>query len=139
MRYILCIFVLTALLGCASGTQSPNLYQRLGGEPGVDAIVYQLIVNISQDERVIERFRGVDIERFRTGLVQYICSVSSEECQYQGDSMQVVHAGHDYTDTEFNAIVENLMKAMESQKVPTRVQNELLAILAKDYDSIVYR
>lgn len=127
------------LAGCSALNPSPNLYQQLGGESGVEAIVYDLIVRIADDERVVDRFRNVDISRFKEGFETYICSVSGGPCEYTGDSMQVVHAGHYYTDTEFNAIVELLVEAMEAQAVPIAAQNRLLARLAPDYDDIVYQ
>ncbi|BFM19139.1 group I truncated hemoglobin [Gilvimarinus japonicus] len=128
-----------SVIGCTLSSQNISLYDRLGGESGVDAIVYQLLVNISQDPRVFERFNGVDIEKFRAGFAQYICSVSGGDCEYQGDNMQQVHAGHDYTDTEFNAIVGNLIQAMEHEGVPTRTQNALLRRLAPSYKDVVYQ
>ncbi|UZJ43885.1 group 1 truncated hemoglobin [Marinimicrobium sp. C6131] len=115
-----------------------TLYQALGGAEGVDAIVYDLIVRIADDERVVHRFKNVDINRFKSGLETYICSVSDGPCDYTGDSMRVVHAGHQYTDTEFNTIVELLIEAMEAQGVATPTQNRLLARLAQDYEDVVY-
>lgn len=135
-------FVLLAalLLGaCANPAQQPNLYQQLGGEEGVDALVYELLVRIADDERVVDRFRNVDISRFKAGFENYICSVSGGPCEYTGESMQVVHAGHNYTDTEFNAIVDLLIEAMDARDLPVTTQNRLLAKLAPTYSDIVYQ
>lgn len=129
------VFFLSA---CTSTGGDRTLYQALGGAEGVDAIVYDLIVRIADDERVVDRFHNVDINRFKTGLETYICSVSDGPCDYTGDSMRVVHAGHQYTDTEFNTIVELLIEAMEAQGVATPTQNRLLARLAQDYEDVVY-
>ena len=133
------IVVLAGIVSCVSNSPESRLYQRLGGPSGVDAIVYQLLVNISQDDRVVDRFSGVDIEKFRVGFAQYICSVSDGGCTYTGDSMQQIHAGHRYTATEFNAIVTNLIRAMAHEKVPTQAQNELLRRLAPSYRDVVYQ
>lgn len=133
------VLLLVNVIGCTSQPQTSSLYDRLGGATGVDAIVYQFLVNISQDDRVFEHFNGVDIEKFRTGLAQYICSVSEGGCMYKGDDMQKIHAGHNYSDTEFNAVVDNLMRAMEHEDVPTRVQNSLLNRLAPSYKDVVYQ
>lgn len=132
------VLVLALWLGGCAQTSGPSLYERLGGTSGVDDIVYQLLVNISRDERVVDRFEGVDIEKFRAGFAHYICSVSGGGCVYEGDSMREIHAGHQYTDTEFNAIVDNLIRAMDKEGVPTRAQNDLLARLAPSYEDVVY-
>ncbi len=130
--------VLSVLGLCACATAERSLYQRLGGEQGVDALVYVLLVNIADDERVVHRFRAVDIEKFRRGFALYICSVTGGGCVYENDSMREIHAGHHYTDTEFNAIVGNLIKAMDAQGIDTRTQNALLAKLAPTYKDVVY-
>lgn len=130
---LLCVFFL-----CACATPDRSLYQRLGGEAGVDALVYELLVNIAKDERVVHRFRAVDIEKFRRGFVVYLCSVTDGGCHYENDSMREIHAGHHYTDTEFNAIVDNLIKAMDAEGIDTRTQNALLARLAPTYRDVVY-
>lgn len=137
--HAMAVTLLLTLGGCATQDASPSLYQDLGGEETVDAVVYDTIVLIANDHRVVDRFRNVDIERFRQGLADYICSVSGGPCEYTGDSMRTVHAGHNYTDTEFNAIVELLIEAMEANEVPVSAQNRLLAKLAPDYRDIVYQ
>lgn len=137
MRLSLLALVLL-LSACTSTSTDCTLYQALGGADGVDAIVYNLIVRIADDERVVDRFHNVDINRYKAGLETYICSVSEGPCDYTGDSIRVVHAGHQYTDTEFNTIVELLIEAMEAEGVATPTQNRLLARLAKDYEDVVY-
>ena len=135
-RYLLFLAFLT---GCATPAPETSLYRQLGGESGLDTITTELIRNIAADERVRHRFRNVDIMRFKSGFETYLCAVSEGPCDYQGDSMQVIHAGHDYTDKEFNAIVDLLVDAMELLDVPTAAQNRLLARLAPSYRDIVYQ
>jgi hemoglobin len=101
--------------------------------------VHELILILATDERVKPRYKGVNMQGFKQGLSDYICSISGGPCQYQGDSMQVVHAGHQYTNTEFNAIVDNLILAMERRGVSVATQNRLLKILAPTYKDIVYQ
>ncbi|WP_111641503.1 group I truncated hemoglobin [Marinimicrobium alkaliphilum] len=129
-------------LGLVACTSLPggedSLYQRLGGEAGIEGIVYELLVEIANDERIVERFRELNIARFQQGLETYLCSVTGGPCQYTGDSMRIVHSGHNFTDSEFNALVENLITAMNRRDVDTGTQNRLLAILARDYKDVVY-
>lgn len=134
------LLVLLIGTGCNQlAEQKTTLYQQLGATPGIDALVYELLVNIAEDDRIVDRFRDVNIERFKTGLVNYICSISGGPCEYTGDSMKVVHAGHQYTDTEFNALVDNLIQAMEARAIPVGTQNQLLALLAPSYKDVVYQ
>lgn len=128
------------LFACTSPQQVDNtLYHELGESVGIDNIVRELIFLIAADERVKPRYKGVNMQRFQRGLSDYICSISGGPCQYNGDSMQVVHAGHNYTNTEFNAIVDNLIRAMEKQHITVTTQNKLLKRLAPSYNDIVYQ
>lgn len=140
MRKLLIIILFFASVACTPFSSKPaSLYEQLGGAEGVDKLVYELLVNIAADERIVGRFRDVNIQRFKTGFEVYICGISGGPCQYTGDSMQIVHAGHQYTNTEFNAVVENLVKAMETRKIPVGTQNRLLALLAPSYKDVVYQ
>jgi len=135
---LLSIWVLIGcLLGCAS-SKPTSLYQELGEYQGIDQIVRELIFILAKDERVKPRYVGVNIAHFKKGLSDYICEKAGGPCQYAGESMLVVHGGHNYTNTEFNALVDDLILAMERRGVPVATQNRLLALLAPSYEDIVY-
>lgn len=136
----LCLAALWLFLSACAGPQTEkNLYQALGEYQGIENIVHELILIIAADERVKPRYKGVNMQRFKQGLSDYICNISGGPCQYKGDSMQQVHAGHNYTNTEFNALVDNLILAMEKRSIPVTTQNRLLKLLAPSYNDIVYQ
>lgn len=140
LKILITTFIAFSLCACALSPQpEKTLYQQLGENTGIEAIVHELILIIATDERVKPRYKGVNMQRFKEGLSDYICSISGGPCQYRGDSMQVVHAGHQYTNTEFNAIVDNLILAMERRGLAVATQNRLLKILAPSYKDIVYQ
>ncbi len=126
------------LSACASGTKK-SLYDELGQYEGIENIVRELIFVIAKDERVKPRYKGVNMQHFKKGLSDYICELSGGPCEYQNENMKLVHAGHNYTNTEFNAIVEDLILAMEKRGVPVATQNRLLALLAPAYKDVVYQ
>lgn len=132
--------VIAALLlsACASGPKK-SLYDELGQYEGIENIVRELIFVIAKDERVKPRYKGVNMQHFKKGLSDYICELSGGPCEYQNENMKLVHAGHNYTNTEFNAIVDDLILAMENRGVPVTTQNRLLALLAPAYKDVVYQ
>lgn len=134
------IFLNFFLIACAS--QSPSeqpLYDALGRYDGITKITHQLILNIAKDERVKHRYKGVNMSKFKKDFTDYVCSVAAGPCEYTGDNMKAVHAGHNYTNTEFNAIVDDLILAMEQLNIPVTTQNRLLAKLAPTYKDVVYQ
>lgn len=133
--FLLSIF-LTACANSSSSKQS--LYDALGQYEGISKITHQLILNIAKDERIKHRYKGVNIRKFKQGMSDYVCATTGGPCEYTGDNMKLIHAGHNYTNTEFNAIVDNLIVAMEQCNIPVTTQNRLIAKLAPTYKDVVY-
>lgn len=132
-------WILACLLTACANTPQKSLYDDLGQYEGIDSIVRELIFVIAKDERVKSRYKGVNMQHFKKGLRDYICEVSGGPCDYENENMKLVHAGHNYTNTEFNAIVDDLIIAMEKRGVPVATQNRLLALLAPAYKDVVYQ
>lgn len=124
-----CALWLSACAAPPSG-QDP-LYTELGGEAGLIRIVEGMLLNVARDPRIAERFRDANIERVRDKLVEQFCVVAGGPCTYTGDSMAEVHRGLDISPSEFNALVEDLIMAMDSEGIAVPVQNRLIARLAK--------
>jgi hemoglobin len=137
------LLLASLLLGGISCAHKPpandSLYHALGERQGIENIVRAMIFIVAKDERVKPRFKGVNIAHFKQGFSDYVCMVAGGPCQYQGESLAVVHAGHQYTNSEFNAIVEHLILAMEQEHIPLATQNKLLALLAPAYKDVVYQ
>lgn len=139
-KLFICIFYSSFLAACAThSTQQQSLYDALGQYEGINNITHQLILNIAKDERVKHRYKGANMQRFKKGMSDYVCVVVGGPCEYTGDTMKMVHAGHNYTNTEFNAIVDDLILAMEQLDIPVTTQNRLLAKLAPTYKDVVYQ
>lgn len=131
--------VLVMVTGCASQSSGDDLYRELGGTEGITNIADNFLYHIGEDDRVIGFFAESDVERFHSKMIEHICDVSGGPCEYQGDPMREVHAGMDIRETHFNAIVEDLIKAMEDEHVPTRAQNRLLNRFAAMHGEITGR
>lgn len=143
MRLPIALMAVLALGGCAAQPAQPpandNLYQSLGGQAGIGRIVEGLLLNIADDERIVEQFVDADIDRLYEKLVEQICMESGGPCEYTGDSMEDSHAGMDITEGDFNALVENLIAAMDAENIPVTAQNRLLQRLAPMRGAIIYR
>lgn len=130
MRFLPLAF---ALLLSACAQQPPkddSLYRDLGAMPGITRIVEGMLLNIARDERIVERFRRVDIQRLRNKLIEQFCVEAGGPCIYTGDSMAESHKGQNVSRSDFNALVEDLIKSMDSEGIAVPVQNRLIARLA---------
>ena len=126
------------LTGCQSwqSRESDDLYQQLGQRSGIEAIVEDLLYLIVEDERINASFADVDVAQFHERLSDQLCELSGGPCTYTGRNMRELHAHMNVTDTQFNALAENLILAMEQNHVPTGAQNRLLDKLVPMYPDI---
>ena len=122
----------------AAHTMRP-LYQRLGGYDSILAVVDEAIKNIAADKRINKFFAGANIKRLRVQLANQICMASGGPCIYTGRDMKSAHAGMGITSDHFNALVQDLGKALNKYRVPGREQRELVALLAPTKKDIVTR
>jgi hemoglobin len=130
MRWLpLCLVLL--LGACAQQPpKDDSLYRDLGAMPGITRIVEGMLLNIARDERIVERFRRIDIQRLRNKLIEQFCAEAGGPCVHTGDSMAESHKGQNVSRSDFNALVEDLIAAMDKQGISVPVQNRLIARLA---------
>jgi hemoglobin len=125
--------VALALGACANtnepSAQSASLYDRLGGKPAITAVVDQFVANVAADDRINGFFANADIPGLKGKLVDQICQASGGPCTYTGLDMKTAHRGMGVSDEHFNALVEDLIAALDTFNVPEREKNELLGAL----------
>lgn len=139
MKFLQMIVMSFVLLLAAVGAHASSLYQELGEKEGIDDLMATFVLEIAKDERVIEHFENADIDRFHRMISLHVCELVGGPCTYDGANMIEVHTGMGISRSEFNAIVENLISAMEQQEVSVSAQNQLLDILADFHGEIVGR
>lgn len=128
------------LAACANmGTSDKNLYQRLGGQDAIVAVVDDFVGNVAADARINQQFANTNIPRLKQLLVEQICAGSGGPCSYTGRDMKTAHTGRHITEAQFNALVEELVKTLDKFGVPAREKNELLGLLGPMKGDIVNR
>src|SRR5687767_14715979 len=137
---LLGMFIWTGCVTTKSEPAKPSLYKRLGGREAIALVVDQFVANVVADNRVNARFKALKPEqvfKLRSYLADQICDATGGPCSYVGRDMKTVHAGMKITDAEWNATVENLVKALDKYNVAAPEKNELLATLGSMKGSIV--
>jgi hemoglobin len=137
MKKILVLIVMAAA-ACGGGSKSTKtttppagktLYDRLGGEKAVTAVVDDFVANVAADDKIKQRFANANIDHLKQMLVLQICSAAGGGCQYTGKSMEDAHKGMAITEEEFNALVGDLVKSLNKFKVADADQKDLLGAL----------
>ncbi|MEA9730540.1 group I truncated hemoglobin [Xanthomonas campestris] len=134
LRYSLCVLMLSA---CATTQPRQTLYEELGGQPGIEALVETMLSRIADDPRIVEHFARVNIVMLNERLVQKFCHVADGPCPDTAKSMAQAHQHMAIREGDFNALVEDLNWAMDQRNIPRRTQNRLLARLAAMHGEIV--
>jgi hemoglobin len=106
-----------------------NLYERLGGMDAITAVVEDFRDRVAKDDRINLKFAKTDLARLTKMLIDQVCEATGGPCQYKGRSMKEAHASMKVTNGEFDALIEDLVATLKQFKVPSREQNDLLAIL----------
>jgi hemoglobin len=119
-----------------------SLYSRLGGKKAITAVVDQFVSNVAADNRINKFFSAAasDPKRlvmFKGKLVDQICQGTGGPCKYRGKDMKSAHKGMSISEADFNALVEDLVAALNKFNVPQAEQNELLGILGPMKGDIV--
>ena len=130
-------FLISACQSMQPMTPQKSLYDRLGGQPAVTAVVDDFVGNVAADNRINGFFARTDIPRLKKNLVDQICQGTGGPCTYTGRDMKTAHKGMNITDAQFNALVEDLKKTLDKFKVPEKEQGHLLAVLGPMKPQIV--
>src|SRR5258706_8704626 len=108
----------------------PNeLYDRLGGQRAIVAVVHEFIGKVAADSRIKLRFLNTDIPKLEALLVEFVCMATGGPCKYTGQDMETSHAGMELIDDEFTALVEDLAATLDKFKVPAKEKGQLLGAL----------
>src|SRR5687768_14474121 len=125
------------------------LYERLGGEKGIAAIVDDFTTRVLADPRVNWERKGVtrggfslnrndsvawdpnaqNVDRLKKHMRQFIALATGGPTVYEGRDMKEVHHMMHITNAEFDATIGDMKATLDKLQIPTDEQKELLAIL----------
>lgn len=119
-----------------------SLYSRLGGKKAITSVVEEFVGNVANDNRINKFFAAAAsdpkrLDHLKQMLVDQICSATGGPCKYKGKDMVAAHKGMGISDADFNALVEDLVAALNKFSVPQAEQNELLSALGSLKPQIV--
>lgn len=112
-----------------ASARGDSLYRALGGQEGIGKVVDASLVEIHNDQRIAFFFEKTDLADLRRLLVEQLCAATGGPCTYSGRTMEESHSGLNIKDADFDAFVEDLVRAMDKQNVPKDLQKQLLGLL----------
>ena len=130
----------------STATVQKTLYERLGGEPAIKAVIHSFVQKAATDPKVNFTRKGhpnvwkatpEHVATLETRLVEFVGSNTGGPQKYQGKDMPTAHKGMQITSAEFDALAADLSATLDEFKVPKAEKDELLAVVGSTKDSIV--
>ena len=140
-----CTSIAPAPMAAAAATEAPappkeekSLYERLGGEAALKAVVDDFVGRAAGNAKVNFFRKGTDkewkpqpadVDMLKKRLVQLLGAVTGGPQKYEGKDMKSLHAGMKITAAEFGAIAGDLKATLDKFKVPAKEQAEVMKIV----------
>ena len=138
--------------GEGEGSNKPDtvklsLYDRLGGQKGVQVVVNDFVDRAIADPRVNWERKGISKgilgiggsaewkptpeakEVLKKHIVQFITVATGGQAVYDGKDMKAAHKRLNITNVEFDASIGDMKASLDAFNIPIAEQKELLAIL----------
>ena len=133
-----------------------TLFERLGGEQGITAIVEDFTARALEDPRVDWDRKGTkrsgffgrgnssawtatptNVVTLKKHLVQFLTLATGGPAKYDGKEIKPVHADMHISNPEFDATIGDLKASLDKLRIPDKEQKELLAIVESTRPQIV--
>ncbi len=128
MRSLMLALLVTACGGKHTDPPPDNrtLFERLGGQPAINAVVKEFVATTKADPRINQFFANTDPVKLEQAMDIHICSITGGGCSYQGKSMLDAHTNMHLSDDNFAAFMDDLTKTLAHFKVPKREAMEVI-------------
>lgn len=108
---------------------STSLYERLGGEASIAAIIDDALDRHAVNPLIAPRFRGKDLPHLKALGTQFFCMGAGGPQRYEGRDLRTAHTGMNISEQELIAAIDDFVAAMRAQRVADAEVNEVVGIL----------
>lgn len=116
-----------------------SVYERIGGEPAVDAAVDIFYRKVLADDRISHFFSSVDMKRQAAKQKAFLTMAFGGPNSYSGKDMREGHKHMNLNETHFNAVIEHIASTLKELGVSDADINEVAAIANSVKDDVLNR
>ena len=107
-----------------------TLYQRLGGPDGIARLVDDLVAAHLSNPIIKTRFENIkDLDHAKQMAREFFCAGSGGPEPYTGKDMLAAHKGMNISEQEYLAAMDDIVGAMNKNKLDEGTKNDVIAIL----------
>lgn len=107
---------------------SATLFDRLGGEEGIRKIAGDVVDNHAVNPAIATRFADSDLDALKHAAATFFITGTGGRACYEGKDMLSAHRGMNISPTEFMAVLDDALAALEKNGIGQREQEEVLFI-----------
>lgn len=127
----------------AAPAKGKSLYERLGGETALKAVVDDFVAAAAPDPKVdftrggMWKATDASVAHLKKMLVDFMGQALGGPQAYAGRGMREAHRGMGITQAQFDALAGHLKATLVKHKVPAKEIDEVMAIAASTAPDIV--
>ncbi|AXI46319.1 group 1 truncated hemoglobin [Sulfitobacter sp. SK012] len=114
-----------------------TLYSRLGGTDGIRKIADTLVDNHTTNAAISPRFAGTDLTNLKKMAGDLLITGSGGPEIYSGKDMISAHKHMNISGSEFVAVLDDAVAAMNANSVGQREKEEVLFMLYSLKDQVI--
>lgn len=116
-----------------------SIYEAIGGEPALVAVVDDFYVRVLADPRLTGFFAGANMPKLKGRQVEFFAAALGGPDAYQGVGMREVHAGRGISQADFDRVAFHLAAALAAAGVPAETIGAIASAIVPLADDIVSR
>lgn len=110
------------------GIETTSLYETLGGQVVVEAVVVEFYRRVLDDVRINHYFLKVDLEKLHSHQAAFVAHLLGGPHPYMGRDMAEAHSGLHLSKSDFDAVAGHMVAALECHAV---AQLHIDAVISK--------
>lgn len=114
-----------------------SVYEKIGGEPAMNAAVDIFYRKVLADDRINEFFDTVDMEGQHAKQKAFLTMAFGGPNNYTGKDMREAHKHMNLTEEHFNAVAECLVGTLQDLEVPQDLIDEVVTIAVSVKDDVL--
>ena len=117
---------------------STSLYERLGKAEGIGRLVDDVMAAHLSNPVVKARFENIkDMERAKRMAREFFCAGAGGPEAYSGKDMLAAHRGMNISEQEYLAVTDDIMGALDRNRIDAASKSDVLTILYSLKGSII--
>jgi len=141
--FLFAILTLTGIINAQTAPpETKTLFERLGGTPGISAIVDDVIEAHMNNPEINARFKPYldepeRLAKIRAHTIEFFSAGSGGPVEYKGRDMPATHKGMNISAAEYMYVIDDIMGVLEKHKIDVESKKDVLAILWSLKETII--